>query len=219
MAVETQTFALTTSDGVSLDADFASVADATTAVVLCHPHPLYGGDRRNGVIESLFRALPVAGVSALRFDFRGVGRSTGTHDHGVAERLDVIAAIEALQRRHTGAVWVVGYSFGAWVALDVADSRLAGWVAVAPPIAAMRGGASPGSAERAAALDPRPTHLLVPEHDQYSPPEPTRASTTGWVSCTMETIAGADHFLAGRLGAVTASVSSWLAGGAAPAAT
>jgi len=55
--------------------------------VVCHPHPLYGGDMRNNVVDALVRALSETGVAAVRFDFRGVGRSGGEHGEGETERL------------------------------------------------------------------------------------------------------------------------------------
>src|SRR5574341_1683819 len=82
---------------VVLEAELAAPAlDARAAMVLCHPHPLYGGSMRSIVISELFRALPARGVACLRFNFRGVEGSSGTHDEGRAERADALAAIDAL---------------------------------------------------------------------------------------------------------------------------
>ena len=94
--VALQSLTLATSDGVSLEAERA-VPDGTSraTVVLCHPHPQYGGTMRSIVIGALFDALPDAGFTVLRFNFRGVERSTGAHDEGRAELLDVQAAVDA----------------------------------------------------------------------------------------------------------------------------
>ena len=192
----TRTISLTAADGTVLAADLALPAAPRAAAVLCHPHPAYGGDRHNIVVDALFRALPAAQIAALRFDFRGAGGDVqddvlGALDHLAGDVPDV-------------PLWLVGYSFGADVALGVDDPRAAGWVAVAPPL---RFGGTPTPARG----DPRPALVLVPEHDAYSPPERTLAATAGWPAVTVEVVPMADHFLAGAAGNVAATVTSWLA--------
>jgi alpha/beta superfamily hydrolase len=167
------------------------------AAVVCHPHPLYGGDMYNGVVDAVVYALAAAGVAALRFDFRGVGRSEGTHGGGLDERLDAVAALDAVAPlAGSGPLLLAGYSFGALVALAVTDSRVDGWFAVAPPLATT----SPGAA--LAAGDHRPKLIEAPEHDQYTPPEAMGAATAGWVATTVESVPMADHFLAGATAVV-----------------
>ena len=191
-------------DGAQLEADLVRVDNARASVVLTHPHPLYGGDRFNPVVDALFQALPAAGFTTIRFDFRGVNNSSGAHDDGDSERLDVVAALELLELVDPDSpVWLVGYSFGAFVALNVVDPRIAGWVAVAPPLAAMK-------ARCLADRDHRTKLLLVPEHDQFSPPVPTVDFTSTWVSCTQQNIAMADHFLNGHTAAVADIVRTHL---------
>ncbi|HEY7105128.1 MAG TPA: hypothetical protein VH986_01860, partial [Acidimicrobiia bacterium] len=76
-------FSLTAADGVTLDAEFAPADGARrAAMVLCHPHPQYGGTMRSIVIGALFAALPDTGVTCLRFNFRGVEGSGGAWDEG-----------------------------------------------------------------------------------------------------------------------------------------
>ncbi|HEX9258626.1 MAG TPA: alpha/beta hydrolase, partial [Acidimicrobiales bacterium] len=175
------------------------------AAVVCHPHPLYGGDMHNPVVLALVRAFVAAGFAAVRFDFRGVADSGGEHDGGQAERLDALAALELVEPLAQGGPLVMaGYSFGAMVALDVVDPRLAAWVAVAPPLAVRQ------SAPLAAG-DHRPTLLVVPEHDQFSPPVAARQLAAGWPSMRVEEIAMADHFLVGRTAAVAEVVSRFVA--------
>jgi alpha/beta superfamily hydrolase len=89
-------------------------------------------------------------------------------------------------------VWVIGYSFGAAVALSVTQSRLDGWVAVAPPLAMMNG--APLAAD-----DHRPKHLVVPRHDQYSPPAAIEPVVADWANTSLVVVESADHFLAGHL--------------------
>ena len=90
------------------------------AAVFCHPHPLHGGDMNNRVVYRAAKAAAHAGVAALRFNFRGVGASSGTHDDGRGEGEDVRAAIRWLGSRYPGkALALVGFSFGAWVGLRI----------------------------------------------------------------------------------------------------
>jgi len=98
----------------------------SVGAVLCHPHPLYGGEMRNNVVSALAEALQRAGVATLRFNFRGVGQSGGEHGGGEAEIEDVKAAVTyLLSRQAVKTVAVAGYSFGAIVGLraGVADPR------------------------------------------------------------------------------------------------
>ena len=167
---------------------------ATSFAVLAHPHPLYGGSMRGGLIEELFRLLPGSGIGALRFNFRGVGRSSGTHDKGIAEQNDVAAALEAALDMAGGSlpVFLCGWSFGSDVLMCVGDARHAGWVFVAPPLRIT------DPSNWAASTDSRPKLLAVPEHDQYRPPEAARPIVAEWPNTTVSVIPGADHFLFGH---------------------
>jgi len=184
---------LSTADGLALEAEATIPDGARTGVLLAHPHPLHGGSMRSLVTSELFRTLPGRGLAVVRFNFRGVGGSDGEHGAGVDERLDIEAGLDALTALAPGLPLVIGgWSFGADVALTVVDPRLAGWFLVAPPIRIVR------VDSMAAAHDPRPKRLAVPEHDEYRPPDSARAATADWVNTSIEVIAGADHFCAGR---------------------
>jgi alpha/beta superfamily hydrolase len=105
-------------------------------VVICHPHPLYHGTMHNKVTFALADAYFKLGCIVLRFNFRGVGLSTGIHDHGKGEIDDAQSAIGYLRERYPGlGCHVAGFSFGAWIALEVArrESALISVCAVAPP--------------------------------------------------------------------------------------
>jgi len=108
-------------------------------VVVCHPHPQYGGDMDNPVVVTTVEAAVQEGFSTLRFNFRGAGESEGTYAEGDGEKDDVRAALAYLCSRlgeERSAVYLVGYSFGAWVGVPVAveDDRVNGIVAIAPPL-------------------------------------------------------------------------------------
>lgn len=93
------------------------------AVVLCHPHPVHGGTMDNRVVYRAAKAVADAGFAALRFNFRGVGESSGVYDEGIGEKDDVIVAAGWLANRYPGRdLALIGYSFGAWVGLQVGAS-------------------------------------------------------------------------------------------------
>lgn len=104
--------------------------------VVCHPHPQYGGTLDNKVVYMLARAFGEAGMPALRFNFRGAGRSEGRFDEGVGEVDDALAALDWAGRQWPDAApSLAGFSFGAYVALRVAARRRPGrLVTVAPPV-------------------------------------------------------------------------------------
>ncbi|MBN2433216.1 MAG: alpha/beta hydrolase [Acidobacteria bacterium] len=93
------------------------------AALLCHPHPMYGGNMQHKVVVRMADALRECGAATLRFNFRGVGRSTGQHAHGAGEELDIAATWAFLRREAPAAQLILGgFSFGAWLALKVACS-------------------------------------------------------------------------------------------------
>src|SRR3954468_10766125 len=90
------------------------------AAVICHPHPQFGGTMNNNVVFRIAKAFVDAGGTALRFNFRGVGRSTGRYAEGVGEEEDARAALDFLEQRYPGVpLWMAGFSFGARVGLTV----------------------------------------------------------------------------------------------------
>lgn len=105
--------------------------------VVCHPHPQYGGTMNNKVVFRAGRALQRLGMAVLRFNFRGVGKSTGSYDFGHGEKDDVTAAIEYLHQQYPQAeVVLAGYSFGAWVGLQVGcqDERVSHLIGIGTPV-------------------------------------------------------------------------------------
>lgn len=85
-------------------------------LVICHPHPLHGGTLDNKVVHTLARAARDRGLRAIRFNFRGVGRSGGVHDQGRGEVDDLCALLAAIRAASPGRdLLLAGFSFGAWV--------------------------------------------------------------------------------------------------------
>jgi alpha/beta superfamily hydrolase len=107
------------------------------AAVFCHPHPVYGGTMDNRIVFRAGKAAARAGFAALRFNFRGAGKSTGQYDNGLGEMEDVAAAIDWIENRYPGKpLAVFGYSFGAWVGLQVGcrDPRVRAVVGIGLPL-------------------------------------------------------------------------------------
>ena len=104
-------------------------------VVICHPHPLQGGTMHNKVVTMIERGLRELGLRTVRFNFRGTGESSGEHDEGRGETLDLLAVAEWVQRVRPGdALWLAGFSFGAYVALLAARHLpVKQMVSIAPP--------------------------------------------------------------------------------------
>ncbi len=109
--------------------------------IVCHPHPAHGGTLRNTIVVRTARALRAAGFVTLRFNFRGVEGSAGTHD-GELEVEDAAVALEFLRRRFPGVrAWAAGYSFGSRMAAALAagDPAIERVVLIAPPVGLDRG--------------------------------------------------------------------------------
>ncbi len=185
------------SDGAVLDARLSLPDGAENGLVFCHPHPEYGGDMDNSVVTAVLAAFADKGWATLRFNFRGVGASTGSFGNMVGERDDAAAAVAALAARCPGARLVLGgYSFGAAIALELGLSRadVAAVIAVAPPFGMLP--APRGAAEK-------PVVLLVGDSDNFCPLEAFRQGVESLGPMVRsEVVIGADHFLFGREGAL-----------------
>jgi hypothetical protein len=105
--------------------------------LMLHPHPQHGGTMNNKVVYTLFHAFARQGFSVLRFNFRGVGRSQGVYDRGEGELADAAAALDWMQsyNQNAGACWIAGFSFGAWIGMQLLMRRpeIAGFISVSPP--------------------------------------------------------------------------------------
>ena len=137
-------------------------------VVLCHPHPLHGGDMENNVIRAFAGAFAAAGFAVLRFNFRGVGKSTGRYGEGIGEQEDTRAALTWIAAQpgvDVARLFLAGYSFGARVTLAVASTepRLGGLIAIAPPV--LRSDWPSLESSRG------PKIFLCGDRDPYAPPE------------------------------------------------
>ncbi|MEO8605655.1 MAG: alpha/beta fold hydrolase [bacterium] len=187
-----------------LEAGLDGPPDAARAAVICHPHPLYGGNMDNNVVEAIARACLAAGCLTLRFNFRGVGASDGGYGDFTGECDDARAALAFVGERVSGApVVLAGYSFGALVALTVGASAPAvdRIVAVAPPLA---------SAPLPAVGD-KPVLIVAGDRDSYCSADAlSRAGDALGVLGVTRTLRGGDHFLVGREDEIAALVEAFL---------
>jgi uncharacterized protein len=187
--------------GPTLDGRLTVPPHASRGVVVCHPHPLYGGDMDNPVVRAIVDACLAAGLAVLRFDFRGTGRSAGVHDGGTGEQDDVRAALDLLEGRLQALPAVAGYSFGASMAAVVAASgrRLAGVALVAPP------------GDAITQLDSSPPLVLVAgSNDHVCSSHALRA----WravlpAGSAVHVLPGADHFFSTGLAPLRTALAPW----------
>src|SRR5436190_7378818 len=110
--------------------------NAPIAIIL-HPHPQFGGTMNNPVVYNLYYAFANRGFAVLRFNFRGVGRSQGSFNHGQGELSDAAAALDWVQSVNPEArtCWIAGISFGSWIGMQLLMRRpeIEGFISIAPP--------------------------------------------------------------------------------------
>lgn len=176
------------------------------AAVVCHAHPLHGGMMHFKAVFRAARALQSAGLAALRFNFRGVGRSQGVHDDGIGEQEDAKAALAELGRRFPGLPLLIGgFSFGSVVALRVAarDPRVRAVFALGFPLVRF------GDAATLEAPS-QPRLFVQGERDQFGAGEELRALAEALPPPREIVVVGdADHFFDGRLDALQGAVADW----------
>jgi len=104
--------------------------------VCCHPHPLFEGAMTNKVVHTLAKVMTKLGMIAVRFNFRGVGKSEGEHDHTRGETRDLVAICEVIKQQFPAAqLWLSGFSFGSYVsAKAAAEVGAAQLISVSPPV-------------------------------------------------------------------------------------
>ena len=168
------------------------------AAVVCHPHPLFGGSMHTKALYRAGQALNDAGLAVLRFNFRGVGASTGTHDDGVGEREDARAALDWLDVRYPGLPLLAGgFSFGSLVGLAVgaADERVAALLGLGLPL------------ERDNRYDygflgqtAKPVLVVQGENDEFGSGAQVAGALQGMGShITLVRVPGSDHYFTDRV--------------------
>ncbi|HUS23660.1 MAG TPA: alpha/beta fold hydrolase [Candidatus Binatia bacterium] len=175
--------------------------------VVCHPHPLHGGALTNKVAYTLAASALQCGLAVARFNFRGVGRSEGTHDEGRGETDDTLAVARWLQAQCAPGARLVlaGFSFGAFVALKAA-TRLptALTVSIAPPFRHF-------GAEAAPARPAGPWLVVHGRDDEVVPFDHTRQALARYAPPPeLVEMDGVGHFFHGRLGDLQHAVTGFI---------
>ncbi|MFO0728602.1 MAG: alpha/beta family hydrolase [Myxococcota bacterium] len=179
--------------------------DPARLAVVCHPHPLFGGNMHNKVVHRIDRALFAAGMAVMRFNYRGVGTSVGRYDEGYGEDEDTRAVISEMCARWPGRpLTLAGFSFGAGRAMSIGydDPRVDRLIAVGTPEYALQDRSE---------LITKPTLFLHAEEDELAPVEALRkfvARARGPLEVVI--VPASDHFFKEHLAQVEAAVSSFL---------
>jgi alpha/beta superfamily hydrolase len=180
--------------------------DPPVVAVVCHPHPLFGGTMHNKVVYQAAKTLHRRGMAVMRFNFRGVGLSEGTHDKGHGEAGDVRAALDYLATEFPSRpILLAGFSFGAWVGLRVgcADSRVTDLVGLGIPV---------NDSDFTYLLDcAKPKLFLLGGSDQFA----SRDRVEEFFSRLPEPkklvfVNDADHFFKNHLLEMAAALDAWL---------
>jgi alpha/beta superfamily hydrolase len=197
--------------GTRLEALLALPESPSAGLVVCHPHPLYGGDMHNPVVVRASEVAQGLGLATLRFNFRGVGASTGVHDEGKGEQDDVLAALDMLAARLPAGrqLGLAGYSFGSWVSARVvaAGRDLPALALIAPPL----GLYDLDFLERV----PLHTLLVAGNRDPFCPVEAIERVGKR-LNRPVEIIEGAQHFFLGQLFPLGGVVERWIRGWTRP---
>ena len=176
------------------------------AVVLGHPHPQYGGTMHTKAVFQSAKALARIGCAVLRFNFRGVGRSTGTFDAGPGEQDDFRAALDFLHEKYPGApVWAAGMSFGSWIALSVGadDPRVSTLIGISMPLS--RYDFTP------VAQTSKPKFFIQAERDEICPLKDAREFYARAAEPKeLVIIDGADHVFDGKASEVAEAIEDLL---------
>ncbi len=195
-----------------LEGRFRKGKSATSAIaVVLHPHPQHGGNMNHKVVHTVFHCFARLGFSVLRFNYRGVGRSQGVYDNGLGEFADAASALDWLQSHYPNAAdcWVAGFSFGAWIAMQLLMRRpeIHGFISIAPP----------ANHYDFTFLAPCPSSGLIVHGtgDEHVPKEDVdklaaRLEAQRGIGIQYTCIEGADHFFRGKLDSLTDVIEAHL---------
>jgi alpha/beta superfamily hydrolase len=166
----------------------------TRAVVVTHPHPIYGGNMDNPVVGQIIQSFSDKGFTTFRFNFRGTAKSSGMFDNGTGEKDDVRAALAYVKELGIADLYLVGYSFGARMNASVVSSGygITDHIMVSPPMGFM-------SFENVDAM-PSTGLILTGANDEIAPQDMVQAAINRWqIQPRFEVIKGCDHFYSGCL--------------------
>jgi len=175
------------------------------ALVVCHPHPVYGGTMDNRVVYRAAKAAAETGFAALRFNFRGVGQSTGQFDQGIGEKEDVAAVIRWLEKKYPALdLALIGYSFGAWVGLQIGcyEPRVKALVGLALPLDMYDFEFLIGN--------PKPALFIVGTRDEFCSQENlSQLERRLPAKSSLRRIEGAEHFFTGHVETIESLITDF----------
>ncbi len=177
------------------------------AVVVCHPHPLFGGDMNSSVVVAICRALAEREIASLRFNFRQPREVDGLNDSSARDVAVGLQLLDGWEMVNSVRMGVAGYSFGgaaiARASTDLVPARALAFVS--PPVAAVE--------NSTLGNDARPRYFVVGGRDKLVDPEALSEVVAGMKSqATFETLDGADHMLVGYEGAIGDRVADFMVG-------
>jgi alpha/beta superfamily hydrolase len=189
-----------------LEALYRELQDPAAVAIVCHPLPTHGGSLHNKVVFRAARGLENANIATLRFNFRGVGQSTGTFDGGEGEQDDFLAALAWVRKQHPARKVIAGgFSFGSWVAsragCEVPD--IAGLFLIGAPVNKYDFGYLRHCEKPMLFL-----HGTQDEHGDVAKLEKLAEQVRNAESVI---VTGADHFFTKQLEAVEETMRSWAA--------
>ncbi|MGB1360892.1 MAG: alpha/beta hydrolase [Alphaproteobacteria bacterium] len=181
-------------------------------VLILHPHPQHGGTMNNKVIYTMFHTFANQGFSTLRFNFRGVGKSQGAFSDGEGELADAACALDWLQSQNEGChnIWIAGFSFGSWIAMQLLMRRpeITNFVAVAPPV----------NMFDFSFLTPCPTDglILQGDNDSIVPVDDVdklvdKLDSQRNINITYERFKGVDHFFKAKEDVIAKTINDYIA--------
>jgi len=161
----------------------------TRAAIIMHPHSLMGGNMDNPIVQVVQQTFSEKGFTTVRFNFRGVGYSTGNFDDGIGEQDDLIAVMNFLIANGRHEFDLVGYSFGSWVLAHAVQKKLdyLKIMMISPPVAFM----DFSEIKQVPGL----TNIVTGSHDEFAPPHMVEKYLKDWKSdAKLHIINTADHF-------------------------
>ena len=182
-------------------------APGEKAVIVTHPHPLYGGDMSNNVVETVVQVYRQKGYTTFRFNFRGVGQSEGNYDEGIGEQEDVLAGLSYLNGLGKSSIDLAGYSFGAWVnALGLKSfDHAKRMIMVSPPVNFID--------FSFLGYNAKIQLVIAGSEDDIAPPGMIKGMLQGWnPEVYFNIIQGADHFYGGKTDEIKKIIRNFLDG-------
>jgi hypothetical protein len=175
--------------------------------IICHPHPLFGGNMQNNVVEVVRQTFASLGWGTLRFNFRGTGASGGNPEEGQKHALDLITISEFIRTRSAGRIDFAAYSYGAWATMAAVQMGLCpdSLILISPPLDFI--------SFEGLKLPDTPTLIIAGDQDDYC----SLQSLKNWLSnspdsmlASLESLAGVDHFYWGAERELSAKMVTFL---------